>query len=241
MNATPDTTVADIVKSDFRAAAIFQRYGIDFCCGGKQTVAEACRARDVAPAEVLELIDSTCRVPDAAQPQFSEWATDRLVAHIVDRHHAYVRGALPALVAYTHKLVSVHGGNHPELHDVTRIIDEVDEEMTMHMAKEENILFPYISRVADAVSRGLPPPPAPFGSIDNPIRMMEADHDATGDAMAQIRALTNGYEPPPDACTTYRVCLRELEAFERDLHEHVHLENNVLFPRARGFFAHAQR
>lgn len=236
MNARPDSTVGEIVKSDFRAAAVFQSYGIDFCCGGRQTVAEACRAREVAAAEVLNRIDSICREPDGAQPRFADWSTDALIAHIVERHHDYVRRAMPAIGAYARKLVSVHGTNHPELHDVARIFGDVEDEMTMHMAKEENILFPYISRVADAVSRGVPPPAAPFGSIENPIRMMEAEHDAAGDAMAQIRALTDGYTPPADACTTYRVCLRELETFERDLHEHVHLENNVLFPRARAFF-----
>lgn len=237
MNATLETTIGDIVKGDFRAAAVFQNYGIDFCCGGKRTLAEACQARQVPATDVLNEINEACHRPDTDVPQFGDWDTDTLIAYIVERHHGYVRRVLPVLGAYSRKLVSVHGVNHPELHEVARLVAGVDEEMTMHMAKEEKILFPYIARVAEAVSQGLQPPAAPFGSIDNPIRMMEADHDSTGAAVAQIRALTRDYALPADGCTTYRVCLEELETFERDLHQHVHLENNVLFPRARGFFA----
>lgn len=237
MNATPESTIGDIVKRDFRAAAVFQNFGIDFCCGGKRTVAEACQTQQVPATDVLNEINEACQRPDAGVPQFGDWDTHRLIAYIVERHHDYVRRVLPALGAYSRKLASVHGANHPELHEVVRLVADVDEEMTMHMAKEEKILFPYIASVAEAVSLGKQPPAAPFGSIDNPIRMMEADHDSTGAAVAQIRALTRDYTPPPDACTTYRVCLEELQTFERDLHQHVHLENNVLFPRARAYFA----
>lgn len=237
MNATPDSTVGEVVRSDFRAAAVFQSYGIDFCCGGGRTVAEACLARQLPAADVLSRITEACRTPDASVPRFADWDTDTLISYIVERHHEYVRRVLPAISTHAQKIASVHGGNHPELHEAARIFSGVDEEMTMHMMKEEKILFPCIAAAAAAISRGETPPPAPFGSIENPIRMMEAEHDSTGDAMAQIRALTNGYTPPADACTTYRVCLQELEAFELDLHQHVHLENNILFPRARAFFA----
>jgi regulator of cell morphogenesis and NO signaling len=136
-------------------------------------------------------------------------------------------------VAFTRKLAAVHGSRHPELAEVARLTQDIADEMTSHMAKEERVLFPHIAALSEAVRDDLPAPSAPFGSVENPIRMMEEDHDATGAALARIRELTSGYAVPDDGCTTYRVCFQELSAFERDLHQHVHLENNILFPAAR--------
>ena len=231
--ATLDTSVREIVAEDFRAAAVLQRFGIDFCCGGRATLREACRERRVSPLEVLMEVTEACDRKDADAPRFADWPPDALIAYIVGHHHAYVRRALPALVAHTRKVAEVHGAIHPELTRIAAIFEEVADEMTAHMAKEEGVLFPYIDKLAVARRLGEPVPPAVFGSVEKPIAMMELEHDHAGAAMARIRELSKNYALPEGACTTYTICFRELEEFERDLHVHVHLENNVLFPKAR--------
>ena len=236
MSLTGQTRIGDVVATDFRAAAVFQRFGIDFCCGGKKSIAEACKARQLRPEAVMDALERACAKPDLSS-RFTDWEPDALAAFIVRTHHGYVRDALPALVAYTGKLAAVHGERHPELREVAELTKEVAAEMTSHMEKEEQVLFPYIVAIAHASRTGAPVPQAPFGSIDNPIRMMEDEHESAGSAMARIRHLTGNYTPPADGCTTYRVCLQALEAFESDLHAHVHLENNILFPRARAMAA----
>lgn len=232
MQVTGNTTIGEIVAGDFRTAAVFHEFGIDFCCGGRRTVLEVCQERNIDADVVLDAVTRSCAVPGSA-PHFDEWPADRLIGYIVGHHHAFCRRVLPPLAAHTQKLAAVHGSRHPELREVALLTQDIAAEMNVHMAKEEGVLFPYIAAVAEAVQNGRPVPRAPFGPIDNPIRMMEEDHDATGAAMARIRKLTENYRVPEDGCTTYRVCLQELEAFEQDLHAHVHLENNVLFPRAR--------
>ena len=239
MHFTEETTVGEIVAGDFRTAAVFEEFGIDFCCGGRRTLAQACRARDTDPETVIAALTRSCTVTGGAD-RFSEWSLETLIGYIVGHHHAFVRRALPSLVAHTLKLARVHGGRHPELHEVARLTQLIADDMLSHMAKEEHVLFPYIAAAAEAVERGTPIPPASFGSIDNPIRMMEDEHETAGAAMASIRKLTGNYVPPDDGCTTYRVGLQELEAFERDLHAHVHLENNILFPKARRLVLDAQ-
>jgi regulator of cell morphogenesis and NO signaling len=237
MQITGQSMIGELVAEDFRAAGVFQEYGIDFCCGGKRSVTEACRERGVDPGAVVATLTSACAQPDSSAPRFSEWEPETLIGFIVGNHHGYVRRALPLLTAHTKKLAAVHGSRHPELHEVAQLTQTVADEMTSHMAKEERILFPYIALLAEAVRDGQPAPPTPFGNVDHPIRMMEEEHESAGAAMARIRELTGGYAVPQDGCTTYRVCLQELDAFERDLHAHVHLENNLLFPKTRALAA----
>jgi regulator of cell morphogenesis and NO signaling len=232
MNATPGTTIGEIVSGDFRAAAVFQKYGIDFCCGGNRTVEDACRAKQIDATAVLTEVVRECAVADDAAPQYATWEPSALIAYIISTHHAYVRKALPAITAYTQKLSNVHGPNHPELREVERLFAGVATEMTSHMMKEERILFPFIVELQEAAERGGPAPFIPFGTVANPIHMMEKEHESAGGAMARIRELTANYAVPEDGCTTYRVGLQELESFEQDLHAHVHLENNILFPKA---------
>ena len=229
MTATLDQTIREIVASDFRTAAVFQRHGLDFCCNGCRTLEQGCREAGADSGAVLRDLDVVLAAPSAGVPDFASWNAQELVDYIVDTHHGYVRGALPVLLKHTRKIADVHGQHHPELGHIARLVARVADEMHDHMAKEERVLFPYIAALASA---GGEAPPAPFGSVQNPIRMMEAEHQFVGDAMAEIRQLTGGYAVPDDACTTYRVCLQELEAFEADLRTHVHLENNVLFPKA---------
>jgi len=227
MTATLDRTIREIVATDFRTAAVFQRHGIDFCCNGNRTLEQGCREAGALPCEVLRDIDGVLAVPAAEAPSFASWDAPELVAHIVEKHHGYVREAIPVLLRHTRKVADVHGEHHPELPHVARLFERIAAEMNDHMAKEEQILFPFIVALARNEA-----PFAPFGTVQNPIRMMEAEHRFVGDALAEIRQLTAGYTLPEDACTTYRVCFQELEAFEADLFTHVHLENNVLFPKA---------
>ena len=232
MTATLDMTIRDIVANDFRTAAVFQRHGIDFCCRGNRSIQDACQTIDASAEEVLREIAATTATPPTVNARFSTWDLSTLVSYIVGNHHAFARQSMPILVAHTKKVAAVHGGDHPELVEVARLFADVAQEMTSHMLKEEQILFPHIVDMEHASHEAGSLPPAPFGTVRKPIRMMEAEHESAGDAMARIRVLTSDYAIPDGACTTYRVCLQELEAFERDLHEHVHLENNILFPKA---------
>lgn len=232
MTATPETTIRDIVAADYRTAAVFQRFGLDFCCNGDRTVEEACRTAGANTGVVLHELDAVLNTPAGASPRYQTWEPAALVSYIVANHHGYVRQAIPTLLEHTRKIADVHGARHRELVHLARLFDRVAEEMIHHMVKEERILFPFIIDMAQAAADGIAAPRPPFGTVENPIRMMEHDHQFVGDAMAEMRALTNGFTPPDDACATYRACLQELDAFEIDLHAHVHLENNILFPKA---------
>jgi regulator of cell morphogenesis and NO signaling len=224
------TTIGDIVSADFRTAAIFEQFGIDFCCGGRRSIGEACRTAAVDPANVCSALEA---LPPAGEPchdDLTHLPVPQLIDHIVLTHHQYLRLAVPTVASYLAKLVGVHGARHPELERVRESFDRLGRDLIQHMAKEELVLFPY---VRDIATHGVDASwPSPFGTIENPIRMMEREHREAGDALRLIRELTGGFTPPDDGCATYRACFEELAHFERDLHRHLHLENNVLFPRA---------
>jgi regulator of cell morphogenesis and NO signaling len=225
-------SLADIVTADVRTAAVFDRLGLDYCCHGHHSLEEAAAARGLPIPQVLT--DIAALGPVRPQDHLAgEW-TDlaALTSHIVSRHHGYVRQASPVISGWLDKLVSRHGQRHPELERVQSAFRELAGDMAVHMVKEENILFPFVDALAAASRTGGRLPAGPFGTVLNPIRMMEEDHRHAGDELARIRELTDNYTQPPDACTTYRLCYEELAKYEADLHRHVHLENNVLFPRA---------
>jgi regulator of cell morphogenesis and NO signaling len=225
-------SLADIVSEDARAAAVFENFGLDFCCLGRRTVEEAAAAHGAPVTEVLAALDALgAPAPDDALPSECD-QLDGLTRYIVLRHHHFVRDASPAIAGLLEKLVTRHGERHPELAAVRRTFDELRDELLTHMLKEENVLFPFIDDLARASRDGSRPPRGPFGTILNPVRMMETDHALAGELLARLQSLTNGYRAPDDGCTTYRMCYQELARFERDLHRHVHLENHVLFPRA---------
>jgi regulator of cell morphogenesis and NO signaling len=226
-----NTTIRNIVADDFRAASVFERHGIDFCCGGNRPVAEACRELGVSQIELEAELRAVLAPSQPGLPRFNSWDLDVLTGYIVGNHHGYVRQAIPGLLAHARKVADVHGERHPEVKAIAEYFESVAADLAQHMAREEQVLFPYINGLA-AAGRGGAMPIAPFGSVANPIRMMEAEHQAAGDAMASIRKLSGGYVPPADACTTFTVAYQELQAFEADLHQHVHLENNILFPKA---------
>lgn len=223
-------TIGDIVATDFRTAAVFEQFGIDFCCGGRRSLAEACRTATADPDAVIRALDALPPAIDH-EADVTEWPLERLIDHIVSVHHAYVRSALPAIARYLAKLEEVHGARHPELARVAAGFDRMRFDLEQHMLKEERVLFPY---VCDLAARGdtCGQSRSPFGTVENPIRMMEREHRDAADGLRTIRELTNDYAAPADGCATYAVCMSELARFERDLHRHVHLENNVLFPKA---------
>ncbi|MAT40063.1 MAG: iron-sulfur cluster repair di-iron protein [Ectothiorhodospiraceae bacterium] len=220
-----ETTVGQVVVEDFRAAAVFQRNGIDFCCGGGISIEAAAKKAGVETSAILEQIgalSADSRVTTNFQ------SLTQLAEYIVEKHHAYVLSMLPVLEGYTAKVASVHGTNHPETVEIHQIFVAIANEMRHHMRKEEMILFPAIKTMEQVESAG-----ETFnGSIANPIAVMEEEHENAGGGMERINALSSGYTPPADACTTYRVMYQELKAFEEDLHIHIHLENNILFPKA---------
>jgi len=232
MRIHPNETIGDIVAADYRAAAIFERFGLDFCCGGKRTLNEVCQQPTVDIGALLRALDELPGGEGVPEDPAAAWPLDTLVEHILSRHHAYVKSAIPTLAAHTARIAAVHGGRSPELPGLVRQFAAVADGLTLHMAKEEQILFPYIRSLVDAGRAGRRIGSSPFGTVHNPIRMMEAEHEEAGDEMRLIRELTRDYALPDFACATYRACFDELQEFERDLHRHVHLENNILFPAA---------
>jgi regulator of cell morphogenesis and NO signaling len=227
-----ERSLGDIVKHDDRTAAVLERFGLDFCCGGRQTLEKAAAARQVPVAPVVAALEALGS-PAATVQSDTEWPElDALTRHIVERHHRYVRETTPTIQAWLAKLAARHGERHPELAQVRETFDALADELAPHMTKEENILFPFIDDLAAARRAGTRLPGSPFGTVLHPVRVMEEDHRAAADLLTRLRTLTAGFTPPDDGCTTYRACYAELERFERDLHWHVHLENNVLFPRA---------
>jgi regulator of cell morphogenesis and NO signaling len=225
-------TIKDIVKQEHRAAAIFEKYSLDFCCGGGKTIQAACGEKGLDPSRVLGDLEPLVTSATQDSPPFAEWPLSLLIDYIVNTHHSYVSKIVPVLSAHTKKVAEVHGANHPEVREIAELFDRVARELLAHMRKEELVLFPYIRRLADFAREGTPISAPPFGSLQNPIGMMEAEHQAAGSMLSAIRSLSNEYTPPGDACMTYQVTYHELQDFELDLHQHVHLENNILFPAA---------
>jgi regulator of cell morphogenesis and NO signaling len=230
MNNLRTLTIKEIVTQDFRTAAVFEKYSLDFCCGGSKTIDQACSEKAIDAAPVFDDLLSHSSLP--ADSPFPGMGLSALIDHIVRKHHGYVRESIPALLAHTRKVATVHGQRHSEVIRIADLFQMVAQELQGHMMKEEQVLFPYIAALEAAEKTNARPPRSPFGSARNPIRMMEAEHESAGNALYEIRSLSTGYTPPEDACTTYRVSYLELQQFELDLHTHVHLENNILFPRA---------
>lgn len=226
-------SVGELVAQDYRYAEVFKGFGIDFCCGGKASVESSCIKKGVDPEALYAALDKIKHKPSAAPSlDYDKWALDFLADFIENTHHQYVNEALPLLDQYCSKVLRVHGETHPELIEIAQHYQAVADELRGHMPKEENILFPAIRQMMKAIKEQQPIPALPFGSIKNPIAVMEMEHQAAGDHLKEIRRLSNNYTPPAEACNTFRVMYANLEAFEIDLHQHVHLENNILFPKA---------
>lgn len=218
-------TVGEIVTNDFRAATIFKNAGIDFCCGGKQTLSEACSDKNI---DQQELENELSGLTDHGFPShnFKDWDPAFLSDYIVNTHHKFVMKHLPELLFYTDKIANVHGNNHSELVEVARLFEEINKELRQHLKNEEEVLFPAIKQTMNQPSE------KSKETIKSEIERMFGEHDFAGGAMEKINRLTSSYRIPEDACKTYEVTLKLLQQFEDDLHVHVHLENNILFPKA---------
>jgi regulator of cell morphogenesis and NO signaling len=224
----PTTRVGDIVAARPLAASIFQRLGIDYCCAGKKTLAEACALKKLDPTTVAVLLDVTLQSTNA--PAFVDAAKMSLAAladHIEATHHAYLKEELPIIVEQAERVAIRHADHDPRLAAVAATVREFAGELLQHIQKEERVLFPLVRELETARAAG-----GHCGSISNPIRQMESEHESAGDALARLRELTADFTPPDDACNTHRALLAGLARLEADLHQHVHKENNVLFPRA---------
>lgn len=225
-------TIGELVAADYRKAEVFRKFGLDFCCGGNKSLKQACEEKGISDEEVQSELGQVEFRNHKLQPDYNRWELDHLADHIVNTHHKYVNQSFPMLHEFSTKVAKVHGDNHPEVIEIAKHYQAVEKELKMHMVKEEAILFPYIKELAEAHRERISVNPAPFGSIANPIQMMEAEHDSAGDHVGAIRKLSNDFDLPEDACSSYRVMYGKLEEFERDLIRHIHLENNILFPKA---------
>ncbi|HNR07862.1 MAG TPA: iron-sulfur cluster repair di-iron protein [Saprospiraceae bacterium] len=223
-----DETLGQIAAKDLRKAEVFKKYGLDFCCGGKKTVKQACAEKGLDVTRIEQELQQADKLPTAQALPYQEWSLAFLSDYIINTHHLYVKKSLPELEAYAIKVAAVHGGNHPELAEIKALVQDLKAEMTTHMAKEEKIVFPYIKNLEGVASRGV----AVFDSITQPVHQMEIEHESAGLLLEKIRQLSHDYQAPQDACGSYRMLYSMLEAFENDLHLHVHLENNILFPKS---------
>ncbi|MCC7155280.1 MAG: iron-sulfur cluster repair di-iron protein [Bryobacterales bacterium] len=237
MNANMTTlstqTISEIASRSLGAVRIFERLGIDYCCGGKRPVEDACRELGMDSAAILAELDAAIAGRPADETDWSEASLRDLIRHIVEKHHEYLKLELPRISQRLQKVMRVYGQqDQATLAYLPQLFAGLQSEMELHMHKEEAILFPFIERLESSVSGGGSAPQGPFGSIANPIAMMEHEHDSAGTALKSMRENTNGFAVPDYACVTYRSLLDGLRELEQDLHIHIHLENNILFPRA---------
>ena len=226
-----DSRIGDVVVQNFRTSKVFESLGLDFCCGGKKSIAEACREKGIDPEFVVSEV-SKVESGSSAAAHFEKWEADFLADYIVNNHHSYVNSSISTIEHHLAKVIDAHGVKRPELSKIDENFFLLKEELLNHMAKEEKMLFPYIKKLNIAYKNTLEMSAAPFGSVLNPIKVMEDEHTKAGRLMGEISKLTNSYLPPEDACGTFKVLYAELREFEQDLHMHIHLENNILFPKA---------
>jgi regulator of cell morphogenesis and NO signaling len=222
--------VGSIVAENFKTAQVFTKYGIDFCCKGGVSLKQACANKGVDINQISNDLQRAVILPE--EIHYVDFGLSQLIDHILVNHHQYVENTIPVLNAYLQKLAKVHGERHPELLKIRDQYLMASEALISHMKKEELILFPYIKAMEEARNNHYPLSQPHFGHIDNPIHLMEDEHDTEGERFRRISELSNAYSPPSDGCQTYKVAFAMLKEFEEDLHTHIHLENNILFPKA---------
>ena len=231
MSFTANTKVKEIAVANPGGKKVLEEAGVDYCCGGEKPLHDACMKAGVSAEEILERLRENSKQVGPGETNWTRAALRELTHHIVAKHHGYVRESIPRIRALLAKVKGKHGENHPELTAIEASFLDLGQEMYNHMQKEEQILFPYIERLeADVLAKRTPEPPF-FGTARNPIHMMMQEHDSAGELLQEMRKLSSGYLVPKEACESYRELYRSLEEFEGDMHTHVHLENNILFPR----------
>jgi len=228
MNITKESIVGEVVAKDYRAASVFKSHKIDFCCNGNRSIDTVCEAADIETSQLIKELNQATTQTKQQSIDFKSWDNDLLADYIEKKHHRYVEKKIPELKAYLNKITKVHGERHPELIEIEQLFTASAKELLSHMQKEETILFPYVRKMAADTASEHPQ----FGTVQNPIKMMMQEHDTEGDRFRKIAELSNNYTPPTDACATYNVAFSMLKEFEDDLHLHIHLENNILFPKA---------
>ncbi|MBL1213982.1 MAG: iron-sulfur cluster repair di-iron protein [Ignavibacteriae bacterium] len=232
MNELLKKTVAEIVTEDYRTAEIFKSYKIDFCCNGGRNFNDVLTAKNIDSDKIIAELDSVTKRNNNGSVDFDSWEIDLLADYIEKKHHRYVEAKTPELKQYLAKLCKVHGENHPELFEINEQFNQSAGELAMHMKKEELILFPHIRKMAAAKQKNEKVDSPQFGSVQNPIQLMMSEHDTEGERFKKIAEISNNYTVPDDGCNTYRVAFSLLKEFQDDLHLHIHLENNILFPKA---------
>jgi regulator of cell morphogenesis and NO signaling len=233
-------SLAQIVNSNHQAASVFEKYHLDFCCKGKRSLEQACSEQELPVAQVTEELENIFANDNKTVIDFDKLNMIQLCEYIIQTHHAYVKNEMPQIYAYLQKVSSKHGERHPELYKIFQIFSAVREEMEGHMKKEELILFPRIKELQKLADNENAQLQLNIGYLQSPITVMEQEHDHAGNLLNDIRIFSDNYTPPQDACTTYRLSFAALKAFELDMHQHVHLENNILFPKAIEIFKDLQ-
>ena len=221
-----------MVAKDYRTASVFKKYSIDFCCQGNRTIEEACEKKNIDTKKVLEDLVAMMEAKSESTTDYQSWPLDLLADYIEKKHHRYVQEKTLEIQPYLDKICKVHGERHPELLKIKEEFNASAGELAAHMKKEELILFPFIRKMTQAKMDNIKVDAAHFGTVINPIQMMMDEHTVEGNRFRKIEELSNNYTPPQDACNTYRVSFSLLKEFEQDLHLHIHLENNILFPKA---------
>jgi regulator of cell morphogenesis and NO signaling len=228
---TKDMMVREVAIELPQATRLFEKLKIDYCCGGSTPLAEACASAGVEVDNVIEML--TEATPSTATTlDFQTASLPELIEHILNTHHVFTKSEMNRLQALVDKVLNAHGGNHPELVHLGELWLQLCADLRPHMFKEEQVLFPYITTMTKAADNARPCPFSPFGTVRNPVRMMMMEHDNVGEILRDMRALTSDYQTPPDACMSYQTLYGALENLEKDLHQHIHLENNILFPKA---------
>lgn len=225
-------TIGEIVTGDLRKARVFRKYGIDFCCGGKKTLEQVCKDKNLDLGTLENDLSNVTGDTSGTVANADQWDADFLADYIVNVHHAYIRHVTPDIYAWAQKVARVHGDRHPEAVEVLKLFTAISDELAGHMIKEENILFPYVKHLHRLKQQGVPAEQSPFGTVKNPIHVMEKEHELVGELFTQMEKVTNHFTPPVDACNTFRALYANLKEFEDDLFLHIHLENNILFPNA---------
>jgi len=232
MELTSNQIIGELVAEDYRTASIFKKHKIDFCCQGNRTIGEACEKKNVDPAGLIKDLEAVRQTQGTGNQDFQSWPLDLLADYIEKKHHRYVEEKTMEIEPLLYKVARVHGDRHPELLEIEEEFQEARGALAAHMKKEEFILFPFIRKMVKAGSDGESFSTPQFGTVENPVNMMKHEHDVEGERFRRIAQLSDDYTPPADACNTYRVTFSLLKEFEEDLHMHIHLENNMLFPRA---------
>jgi regulator of cell morphogenesis and NO signaling len=232
MKTIYEQTLASLVKENYRVVPVLEKYNLDFCCRGKKSLQDACLEKGLELSGVAAELEAAVIAPGTNRMSFEKMSAEQLISHILVNHHFYVKQAMPLIYMHLAKVAAKHGIHYPYMVQVLELFEKIQEEMTSHMHKEEAILFPRIKEMEKLHPENRKTE-FPSNYLIAPITVMEIEHEHAGDILFKIRELTNNYTAPDDACTTFRVCLSELKEFEDDLHEHVHLENNILFPQAQ--------